>query len=446
MTSIHEPARETSVLHECDLCVIGGSCTGVFAAVRAARLGAKVVLIEKAGCFGGVATLSLVNVWHSPLDTEYKFPIIGGLTIELMDRMVRRGATVTREKNAGWAWAFNPYDMMIELDRLVLEHRITPMLHTPFVQPIYSGDRITEVVIENKSGRSAVRAKFFIDATGDADVAQRAGVPCYKAQHFLPSTTCAMIENSRSIAPAEIGDLVRRHGGEFGLPNGFIWGAPVGESSLYMLAGTRVRGLDPSNADELTQSEIEGRRQVDAIMQVVKKYAPHANWKMVGLPARIGLRESRHIHSHYQLTGKDVLLGRRFDDAIANGSYRVDIHYQDKPGLVFRYLDGREEYHVPGERYVPSRWRDETETNPTFYQIPYRSMLPEQFSNLLVAGRMIDADTEAHGAIRVMVNMNQTGEAAGVASVLALRGSGDVRTVDTAELRKTLADGGSVIY
>jgi hypothetical protein len=445
MPTLQEPSRSVDIIHDCDLCVIGGSCTGVFAAVRAARLGAKVVLVERGGAFGGVATLSMVNVWHSPLDTVFKRPIIGGLTIELMDRLRKRNAVIDRADSPAWAWAFNPFEMMIELDRLVLEHNITPMLHTMMVAPHVVDGRIDAILVENKSGRQAIRAKFFVDASGDGDLAHRAGVPCYKAPHAQPSTTCAILEGWDSLKPADIGDLTREHGQAYGFPSGFIWGAPMPPTSLYMLAGTRVRGLDPSIADDLTRSEIEGRRQVRAILDIIRDKAPHAKVSLAGLPARIGLRESRHVHCHHQVTGAEVLHGVPFDDAIANCSYRVDIHHQDKPGITFQYLDGTEAYAVPGLPVVRGRWREPVANDPTFYQIPYRAILPKQFPNLLVAGRMLDADSVAHAAIRVMVNMNQTGEAAGVASVLAMRSTQDVRTIDVTALRSQLAAGGSLI-
>ena len=443
MQQITEPPRQTDIRYDCDVCVLGGSCTGVFAAIRAARLGAKVVLVERMGAFGGVATISMVNVWHSPLDTVFQRPIIGGLTIELMDRLRKRNAVIDREKSPAWAWCFNPFEMMIELDRMVLEHQITPMLHTAFVAPHVVDGRIDAVFVENKSGRAAIRAKFFIDATGDGDLAHRAGVPTYSAQHGLPSTTCAILEGFKTL-PKDISDIVGPHFEEYGMPQGFIWGAPVPDTSLHMLAGTRAIG-DPSDGDQFTKLEIEGRRQVAAILEIVRKHAPEAKVKLAGLPARIGLRESRHVHCGYQLTGQDVLWGKRFDDAIANGSYRVDIHHVEKPGLTFRYLDGTESYHVPGKPWQPGRWRDPIEKDPTFYQIPYRSMLPGKYPNLLMAGRMIDADREAHAAIRVMVNMNQTGEAAGVASVVAMRSTNDVRTVDVTKVRSELSAGGSVV-
>jgi hypothetical protein len=443
MNSITEPARQTDVRYEADVCVLGGSCTGVFAAVRAARLGAKVVLVERMGSFGGVATISMVNVWHSPLDTIFERPIIGGLTIELIDRLRKRNAVIDREKNPSWAWCFNPFEMMIELDRLVAEHQITPLLHTAFVAPHVVDGRIDGVFVENKSGRAAIRAKFFVDATGDGDLAHRAGVPCYDAVHGLPSTTCAILEGFNTLG-TDIGKIVAPHVGEYRMPNGFIWGAPVPDTSLHMLAGTRAIG-NPADGDELTRIEIEGRRQVAAILEIIRKHRPQAKVSLAGLPARIGLRESRHVHTHHQLTGPEVLHGVRFDDAIANGSYRVDIHHTEKPGLTFQYLDGTEVYAVPGQKAVRGRWREPIGKDPTFYQIPYRSLLPRQFPNLLLAGRMIDADMVAHGAIRVMVNMNQTGEAAGVASVLAMRTTGDVRTIDVRQLRRRLTEGGSII-
>lgn len=179
----------------------------------------------------------------------------------------------------------------------------------------------------------------------------------------------------------------------------------------------------------------------------VRKYGPPDNQiGLVDLASYIGARESRRIEGMYRLTGDDVLYGKRFDDAIANGSYRVDIHHSDGPGITFRYLDGTEVM-IPGrgkEKQI-RRWRKESADSPSFYQVPYRCLVPRGSDNVLAAGRILDADKIAFSAVRVMINMNQTGEAAGVAAWLALDSGISVAAVDTDLLRKTLSDGGSMI-
>lgn len=163
------------------------------------------------------------------------------------------------------------------------------------------------------------------------------------------------------------------------------------------------------------------------------------------LPAYIGIRETRHATCLHRLTENEVLTGVRFADAIANGSYRVDVHHSEKAGFTFRYLDGREIYIVPGQPNVEGRWRSEQDVDPTFYQIPYRCLVPQGAENVLIAGRLVDADRGAYGAVRVMVNCNQTGEAAGTAAYLALDAGRVVSEVDKIELRRTLRDNGAVI-
>lgn len=442
---LFEPAREIPVIDECDLCVLGGSCTGLFAAVRAARLGLSVVIVERMGCFGGVATLSLVNVWHSQFDEVFEKQIFSGLSIELMDRLKKRDAITERARYNSWAWTFNSAEMQIELDELVVEHKIRPWLHTAFVAPHVENGELKAIIVENKSGRGAIKARFFIDATGDGDLCQKLGLETYRASHHQPSTTCALFSGWDTWDGRDWGKLIREHRAEEDLPEGFAWGGTVPDSSLYMLAGTRVY-QDCSDAEGFTKAEMEGRRQIRGIQNIFRRHAPDTKITLQSLPARIGIRETRHVRCLHQLTGEELLHGKTFPDAIANGSYRVDVHHTDKPGITFRYLDGRESYLRVGVPTVEGRWRPETPENPTFYQIPYRSLVPRgAFGNVLAAGRFIDADEQAHAAIRVMVNMNQTGEAAGTAAWLALKNNTAARDVDVAVLRKTLVDGGSIM-
>ena len=431
-----------------DICVIGGSCTGVFAAVRAARLGAKVAIIEKQNCFGGVATAGSVNIWHSLRDTTGQRLIIGGLTREVIDRLHKRDAVT---ETGDWinAYLLNTEELKIELDELIMEHGITPFLHTFYVAPIMDGASLRAVIIENKNGRQAIRARYFIDATGDADLALDLGLPSYESPHLQPPTTCAKIQGLRHLGSFDWQAAVRDHGHEFGLKKDWGWGSAIpGLSDIELRADTHVFGTDTSDGDQLSRAEIEGRRQVRAIMDVIRKYGPvDQPVTLVDLAAAIGARETRRIAAAYRITGDDVLYGRTFPDTIANGSYRVDIHHSDGPGITFRYLDGTEE--VIEERGKPSRkghWRPPLANNPTFYQIPFRSLIPGRIPNLVLAGRMLDADSLAFSAIRVMVNMNQTGEAAGTASVLALQSGSSLSEVDSGKLRRTLATGGSVLF
>lgn len=440
-----EPARQVPVVHECDLCVVGGSCTGLFAAIRAARLGAGVAVIEKFNCFGGVATAGLVNIWHSLHDTEGQRQIIAGLTAETLDRLRPRGAVADLP---GHGFSLNTEELKIELDELALECGVTPFLHTLYAAPVVEDGRLTAVILENKDGRQAIRARMFLDATGDGDLALDLGIPPHPPEPLQPPTTCAKLLGLSTLGAFDWIGAVREHGSEFGLEPDWGWGIAIpGAPDLHLRADTHVFGVDPSRAGDLTHAEIEGRRKVRAVLDVLRKYGPPGSQvALASLAATLGVRGTPRLTASYRLTGDDLLFGRRFPDAIANGTYPVDMHHADGPGLTFRYLDGTEMVHgergVPG---VPGRWREVTAENPTCYQIPLGCLIPREVPNLLLAGRLIDTDRVAFSATRVMVNTNQTGEAAGVAAYLALDGNLPVQSLDPVRVRETLARGGSIV-
>jgi len=419
--TITEPPRQIPVVHECDVCVIGGSCTGVFAAVAAARLGAKVALIESNGFFGGVATASLVNIWHSLADLKRKKQIIAGLTSEVIDRLRRRDAIAGR-------YALNTEMLKLELDDMVTKAGVRPFLHALFVAPIVAGGRITAAVIEDKSGRRAIRAKQFIDASGDADVISRMGLEVYARKHVQPPTMCCVLRGMRGLRKKHKGFNVSRAIFDKKYPQalkkGFAWyaGVPGAEDHL-MLAGTRVFGANCADADQLTRAEIEGRRQVSVICDLLREHFMDGKGvPLAWLPAKIGIRETRHARCVHTLTEAELLSGKRFPDAIGNGTYPVDIHSAGGEGVTFRHLKDK-----------------------PYYQIPYASLVPKKARNVLVAGRGIDADEGAFGAVRVMVNCNQMGQAAGAAAWLALDSSKDVDKVDVDKLRATLKKQGAVV-
>lgn len=446
MATIREPARNIPVVHECDVCVIGGSTTGVFAAIAAARLGARVALVESQAYFGGTATAGLVCVWHSRRNTTFDRPIIGGLPIEAMDRLKRRGAAEEHDRSEGLGFAFLPFELALELDAMVAEARtIRPFLHTQFVAAaLDEPGRVAAAVIEDKTGRRAIRARLFVDASGDGDLAHRAGFDTYRAPVLQPPTVCAILEGLSPTVDLKRTVFDPRY--PEALRPGFLWGLNLPGSPLYMVAGTRVHGADCADADELTRAEIEGRRQVRSMVDLLRRHIPSSsNVRVQALPARIGIRQTRQIRCLHRVTEREVLSGERFPDAIANGSYRVDVHAGDGDGLVFRYLDGREQTVFADGRSTSGRWREPSSESPTFYQVPYRALVPAGSRNVLVAGRCVDADEGAYGALRVMVNCAQMGQAAGAAAALALEDGRDVAEVDPARLRETLAAQGALI-
>ena len=147
----------------------------------------------------------------------------------------------------------------------------------------------------------------------------------------------------------------------------------------------------------------------------------------------------------YENGETEVLNGTRFDDAIANGSYRVDVHAAEGDGLVFRYLDGREQTVLADGTRRDGRWRAPAANDATFCQVPYRCLVPQGSRNVLAAGRCVDADEGAYGALRVMINCNQLGEVAGTAAWLAMNANVDAPALDTNALRRMLAAHGALV-
>ncbi len=446
MNTLIEPERVIKIKENVDICIIGGSCTGVFAAVRAARLGAKVAIIERQNSFGGMACAGMVNIWHSIYDTEEREQIIGGLTVEVMESLRQRGAVEVIRNNPSYYYRFNSEELKIELDRLIISNNIIPFLNTHCCNAISNDGHLDAVIIENKSGRQAIRAKVFIDASGDGDIAAHVGIPFRESVQPQPPTMCCKIEFTPPEVKFNLNQLIAEHGAEFNLKPDTGWSGVIPDSSYTrFFAGTHIFGTIATDGDSLTYAEIEGRRQVRACMDMIKQYYPEYKLSLTALAPALGLRESRHFESQHCLTEMEVLSGKSFPDTIANGSYRVDVHNPENGGFEFKYLDGSSVRCSNGKQ-TRGRWREEQMENPRFYQIPFRSMINKRVDNLIFAGRCIDADTGAFGAIRVMVTTNQTGEAAGVAASLAADTNNKVNQLDYKLLHKKLCEGGSILF
>ena len=451
MNTIREPARDIKVINDVDIVVLGGSCTGVFAAVRAARLGARVAIVEQAGAFGGTATNSFVCIWHSLTDDTYGKQIISGLTEEMIERLrsVPNGLRIRPPKENKWraphysTYVLNTEEMKIELDRMILEAGITPYLHTRYSAPYVENGELKAVIIENRSGRFAIRAKFFIDATADGFLGADVGMEVYRHGDYQPATTGARVAGWEKLTKPN--NILRTDENRLRIGGRAGWEINVpGTKNVSNWCKAQFVG-DCSDADILTRAEIEGRRQVREMMDILRESDPCGReLSLVGLSAMTGIRETRQLRCSYQIKGDDISYGKHFDDAIGYCAYPVDVHIPQMP-TTFRYLDGFERHSTPTGEIEEVRWREGDGPYPTYWQIPYRAILPESIPNLMICGRCIDSDKDAHGALRVMISLNQTGEAAGVACFEALTSGKTVQTIDFDAFRHKMEKGGSII-
>jgi Dehydrogenases (flavoproteins) len=413
---ITEPSKDIEIINECDICVIGGSCTGLFAAVRAARLGAKVTLIEKQNCLGGVATSGLVCVWHNLYDMEHKNQVIAGLTYETLERLIKKGVC-SYDKNNMSAYRFNPNEMALELDKFVNESKIKIYLHAYYAGVICDGSEIQAVTIATKEGRKAVKAKFYIDATGDGDIAADLKIPSYTNEIIQTPTSCFLMEGDS----VDLNKLIKEHGDEVGIPT-FDWGWNsfiTGSNSLHMRANSHVFDVVCNKADDLTYAEMEGRRQIDGLMTLAKKYG-NGNHSVASLCSYIGIRETVHFETKFKANRENLMTGVKYDTAVMNGTYPVDIHGTD---------GGFKTQNITSD----------------YYQEPFELLVNEIYDNFIAVGRMINADSGAFGALRVMVNLNQLGEAAGVASYIAVDKGIKVGDINGKDVRNLLKSGGSAL-
>lgn len=445
MELLKNVSMDVKVYGEFDVCVIGGGTAGVFAAVRAARLGAKTILIEKGNSFGGVACAGLVNIWHSLYDTDYKNQIIAGLTDEAEQRLAKRGAAIF-EQNDSCGIRFDPNALRCILDDLAVESGVHTLFHTNYTGIMTDGDALQYALISNKDGLCAVKAKFFIDASGDGDVLRDLKIPCYSSSQMQPPSSCFFLQGSIN---ASLDSLISGHGAEFNLDDDWGWSSAVpGLDNITLRADNHVFDVDCSNVDDLTFAEMEGRRKALAFTDLVRKY-DNPNCRIVAMCSHIGIRETKRYKTNFCANENALLTGERYENAVLNGTYRVDIHHSKDNGITFKYLDGRyETLYGKGEKRVSGNWRKEAGLAgeaAKFYQVPFDILVQNQYKNVIPAGRMINADSGAFGALRVMVNLNQLGEAAGTAAFLSLDSGKPVYELDGKNVRKQLIAGGAAL-
>jgi len=438
MRQIEEPGRQIPVMAETDVLVIGGGPGGLSAALAAAREGVETTLVERYGCFGGVITQSMVGTlaWYR---TNEKVVDAGGLGVEFEQRAKEMEASLP-------IFLYQVLDtekFKYIADQMVQEAGIVPLLHCHTANVIMEDGRIQGVITESKSGRQAILAKRVIDATGDADLAHRAGAP-YRIdpkgelegvsvnfgcsgvdiQKFLDYT----LSNPSSIADwgDESGEKEEREfstylvepfdkakaAGE--IPQDVrlesYWGSFTDAGEIPNLNAVHMSGFDSTDVWDLTRAEMQGRQRVMWAVAALKKYTPgfeQARLRTMG--ASLGTRESRKIIGEYDLTEHDVLNEARFEDSI---------------GISPEFLDGS------NIAIMPSTGR--------YFHVPYRITLPKRVENLLVAGRCVAGDKVSHAATRQMMCCTVTGQGAGVAAAISLKDGVTCREVDVSRVQKAL--------
>ncbi len=402
-----------------DVIVVGGGPGGVPAAVAASRNDAKVLLIEKYGFLGGMATSALVHPYMKYNAGDQI--IIRGLFEEFVDILLANGAILDDRKH------FDAEPMKWLLDRFVLDSGVQLLLHAQAIGVLKKGKSIQGVRVFHKGGVEDLSADIFIDATGDGDLAAWGGarveIGREKDHGFQPMTLSfrmAHVDVNRMPDGKEINRLYdqAKAKGEVKNPRENVLKFKSVHPDVIHFNTTRVVGKSALDGWEMTDAEVEGRRQVDDMVRFLKKYiAGFENAYLMKMGAQIGVRESRRIMGEYVLTAEDVLSARHFDDGIACASYDIDIHNPAGSGTeIIRLKEG------------------------TYYQIPYRCLITAEIENLIIASRCISATHEAHSSLRVQPIVWAIGQAGGTAAALAIQKKIKPGDLDAKELRHRLVE------
>ena len=438
--------------HECDVLVIGGGPSGIAAAIMASRSGAQVILAEAAGFLGGTASGCLVGPFMSCYDPQGNVQVIRGFFDELIRRLTKEnGAIHPSEIHAGDSHCCyrsmghvgcTPYDAEVlkrVSETMCLETGVTLLYHMQFMHCITSGTRIDSAIFTSKNGLHSIRAKIFVDCTGDAAVTHNAGFPTVTGDETGTTQVTSIFFMVNGIdkekldafysTPLEHEDYNRRYMVDFLKEQHRLGNFPCGRAEvnisqamndLWFVNLSQIdRTVDANDPVQVTAAEIEGRQQLPVLLQFMKQHIPGCeNVRLVKSSATLGIRESRRIVGEYVLTKQDVLSGRIFEDGVFVAGNGIDSHNAKD-----------NDYAVADAPYT----------------VPYRCFLPKGTENLLAAGRCLSADRPAHSAVRVMPPCFAMGHAVGRAAAMAAAANCSVQDIDVAKLRDILTADGAYI-
>ena len=416
-----------------DVLVVGSGSAGASAAIAAAQQGASVALVERYGFMGGTSTQVLDTFYGFYTPGEPPRKVVGGVPDLVVDALMKRGLALIRPNTygAGNGITYDPEALKAVWEQLALEAGVKLLYHTFVADVEMEGDRVKGVVAINKSGLVRLRAGVVVDASGDADVAAAAGVPFEGSKEGLVqslTTTFRMInvdtERAKQVKKDRLHALMAdaAAAGNYDLPRkeGSVHITPF--DGVMATNMTRVADIDPTDPVQLTQAEVEGRRQAFEYARFLVDFVPgYENAVLSDLSNQIGVRESRRIFGRYRLTKEDVLAARMFDDAIAQCGAPIEDHHSGG--------DTHWEYLPVGKTYG----------------IPFRCLTPENIQGLLVAGRCLSAEHDAHASVRSMGQCMAMGQAAGVAASMASKENTSPGEVAIDALRDRLITAGAII-
>lgn len=422
LTTIVEPARALPVYGEFDVVVVGGGPAGLAASASAARHGAKVLLVERYGFLGGMGTAGGVTNFaglYGRKNGEMR-QVVHGVVDELLERLAAMGGLNAPQDGMQGRIRVRSYDvssLKCAADQLLVASGVQILFHAWAAAVLMQDQRIDALVVETKSGRMAIRAAQFIDCSGDADVAHFAGVPYDvgdgHGSGLYPTTMFRVGHVDAALALEAVGEFKAintlmakaQHDkpGQYQFPRDGAILRPQKNPNEWRANVTQIgnatgTAMDATNARELSDGELEGRRQITDYFRFLKQEVPgFANAAIVDIAAQIGVRESRRIQGQYALTSEDILASRRFDDVIGINAWPMELHSAGK--IEWRF---------------PRNW--ESTDGRVFNDLPWRMLVPVNVGNLLVAGRCASMTHEGQSAARVSGGCFVMGQAAGTAA------------------------------
>ena len=440
--TLTEPSRQTPVFGEYDVVVLGGGPAGMAAAVAAARAGRSTLLIERYGFLGGMGTAAGVTNFcglHANVHGDIR-QVVHGVASDLLARIERLGGLNAPHNLFGKtvAQAYDTAAYKIAADDLLLSAGVQVLFHALAAGVVMDGPRrVHALLVETKSGRMAVLGRAFIDGSGDGDLAAWAGAPWEKGDGqgnmLYPSTMFRL----NGIDPARAGNaweaipklmLQAEAKGRYRFPrktpivrpqkSGIEW-----RVNLTQLANAQGNAMDGVDARELSEAEMLGRRQIASVAGFLKEVPGFENSYIVDIAPQVGIRETRRVRGHYQLTESDVLECASFDDTIGVNGWPLELHL--KGDVEFRWPK------IPESR--------------GFNHLPYRMTVPLGLDNLWIAGRCASMTHEAQSAARVTGACFVMGQAAGTAADLALRAGATAQAIDVAALQSRLSAEGAYL-